>query len=34
MNIKLVPGLNNSGTDHWQSTWEKRYGFGRVNQEE
>ncbi|WP_368489420.1 RBBP9/YdeN family alpha/beta hydrolase [Clostridium sp. BJN0013] len=34
MNIKLVPGLNNSGTEHWQSIWEKRYGFERVNQEE
>jgi uncharacterized protein len=34
MNIKLVPGLNNSGPEHWQSIWEKKYGFERINQEE
>lgn len=34
MNIKIVPGLNNSGSEHWQSIWEKKYGFKRINQEE
>ncbi|WP_339327758.1 alpha/beta hydrolase [Clostridium beijerinckii] len=24
MNIKIVPGLNNSGPEHWQSIWEKK----------
>jgi predicted alpha/beta hydrolase family esterase len=34
MNIKIVPGLNNSGPEHWQTIWEKKYGFTRVSQEE
>lgn len=28
----IVPGLNGSGSDHWQTLWEKRYGFERVEQ--
>lgn len=27
-----VPGLWNSGPEHWQSHWERRYGHGRVVQ--
>lgn len=34
MNIKIVPGLNNSGPEHWQTIWEKKYGFKRIIQEE
>lgn len=34
MNIKIVPGLNNSGPEHWQTIWEKKYGFERIAQEE
>jgi predicted alpha/beta hydrolase family esterase len=34
MNIKIVPGINNSGPEHWQSFWEKKYGYERINQEE
>lgn len=30
--IILVPGLGNSDEKHWQSYWEKKYHFGRVNQ--
>jgi len=28
----IVPGLNNSGPVHWQTLWECRYGFQRVEQ--
>jgi len=28
----IVPGLNGSGPDHWQTFWEKKYGFERVEQ--
>ena len=28
----IVPGLNGSGPDHWQTLWEKRYGLVRVEQ--
>jgi uncharacterized protein len=28
----ILPGLNNSGSLHWQSRWEKRYGFIRIQQ--
>jgi predicted alpha/beta hydrolase family esterase len=24
MNIKIIPGLNNSGPEHWQTIWEKK----------
>lgn len=32
--IILVPGLGNSDEKHWQTYWEKKYGFGRVNQQD
>jgi len=32
--IILVPGLGNSGEQHWQSYWEKTYHFRRVNQQD
>jgi predicted alpha/beta hydrolase family esterase len=28
----IVPGLNNSGPAHWQTLWERQYGFQRVEQ--
>ena len=32
--VLILPGLFNSGTEHWQSHWEKRYsGLHRVKQE-
>ena len=30
--ILTIPGLGGSGTQHWQSIWEKRYNFTRVEQ--
>lgn len=30
--ILILPGLNGSGEKHWQTIWEKRYGFQRVEQ--
>lgn len=33
MKIKILPGLNSSGPEHWQSAWEKKYGFERVEQQ-
>jgi uncharacterized protein len=27
-----LPGLNNSGPRHWQTRWEERYGFTRIQQ--
>ena len=27
-----IPGLNNSGPGHWQTRWEKLYGFTRIHQ--
>ena len=32
--IILVPGLGNSGEQHWQTYWEKKYHFRRVNQQD
>ena len=32
--ILLLPGLWNSGEQHWQSHWEKTYGFERVLQDD
>jgi uncharacterized protein len=32
MRTLIVPGLNGSGPEHWQTLWEKRYGFERVEQ--
>src|SRR5690348_6980543 len=31
--VLIHPGLNNSGPEHWQSQWEKRFNFVRVQQE-
>jgi len=30
--ILIHPGLGSSGPQHWQSVWEREYGFERVNQ--
>jgi uncharacterized protein len=30
----IVPGLNGSGPDHWQTLWEHQYGFQRVVQQD
>ena len=27
-----IPGLTNSGPEHWQTLWEKKYGFSRIQQ--
>jgi predicted alpha/beta hydrolase family esterase len=32
--ILILPGLGNSGPQHWQSYWENTYHFSRVQQEE
>lgn len=32
--ILLLPGLGNSGEDHWQTHWERRFGYERVQQDE
>jgi predicted alpha/beta hydrolase family esterase len=32
--IILIPGLGNSGQQHWQSLWEKRFDFARVEQKD
>jgi len=29
-----MPGLGNSGQEHWQSLWEKQFDFIRIEQEE
>lgn len=31
-NVLILPGWQNSGPDHWQSLWEQRHGFQRVEQ--
>ena len=31
-NILLLPGWQNSGPDHWQSLWEARHGYHRIEQ--
>ena len=31
-NVLLLPGLFNSAPDHWQSHWERAYGYVRVEQ--
>ena len=28
----ILPGLNNSGPQHWQTRWEQLYGFVRIQQ--
>lgn len=30
--ILILPGLGNSGAEHWQSLWESKHNFLRVNQ--
>jgi len=30
--VLLLPGWQNTGPDHWQSRWETRYGYTRVQQ--
>jgi len=30
----ILPGLNNSGPQHWQTYWENKYGFTRIEQAE
>ena len=30
--VLLLPGWQNSGPDHWQSRWEARHGYVRVEQ--
>ena len=30
--ILIIPGLGNSGPQHWQSIWQKEYSFTRVEQ--
>ena len=32
--ILILPGLGNSGLQHWQSIWEKEYHFTRVEQKD
>lgn len=33
--VLILPGLFNSGAEHWQSHWEQRYsGLHRVKQED
>jgi len=32
--IFLIPGLYNSGPEHWQTHWEKEYGFTRILQKD
>jgi hypothetical protein len=32
--ILILPGLNNSGPQHWQTRWEEAYGFSRVQQKD
>lgn len=34
MNVFTVPGLYNSGPQHWQTHWENEYGFTRIEQRE
>ncbi len=31
-NVLVLPGWFNSGAQHWQSLWEKRHGYVRVEQ--
>jgi uncharacterized protein len=30
--VFILPGLYNSGPDHWQTHWENKYGFTRILQ--
>ena len=31
-NVLILPGWQNSGPDHWQSRWERKFGYQRVEQ--
>ena len=31
-NVLILPGWQNSGPSHWQSLWEQRHGYQRVEQ--
>lgn len=33
-NVLLLPGWQDSGPQHWQTLWEQRYGYVRVEQHE
>jgi predicted alpha/beta hydrolase family esterase len=33
-NVLLLPGWENSGPLHWQSLWQQRHGYSRVEQHE
>jgi predicted alpha/beta hydrolase family esterase len=33
-NVLILPGWDNSGPQHWQTLWEKRHGYVRVEQHE
>lgn len=33
-NVLLLPGWKSSGPQHWQTLWEQRYGYLRVEQHE
>ncbi len=32
--VFTIPGLYNSGPQHWQTHWENKYGFKRIQQKE
>jgi predicted alpha/beta hydrolase family esterase len=32
--VFILPGLYNSGPQHWQSHWEQEYGFTRIHQQD
>lgn len=32
--LVIVPGLGDSGPDHWQSRWERKFGAARVRQDD
>ncbi|MEO7216086.1 alpha/beta fold hydrolase [Mucilaginibacter sp.] len=32
--IFILPGLGGSGPEHWQSIWENRFGFVRIEQDD
>ena len=31
-NVLVLPGWENSGPQHWQTLWEQRHGYRRVEQ--
>ncbi|HVW29308.1 MAG TPA: alpha/beta hydrolase [Polyangiaceae bacterium] len=32
--VLVIPGFGGSGPDHWQTLWEKKYGYQRVEQDD